>query len=381
MLTIDKDVIVIGLGAWGSAALWRLAERGIDVAGIERYGIGHHMGSTHGQTRLFRIACQEHPGLPPIALKSLELWTQLGQQDGNTYVRQTGCLGSGTPGSLPVAGAIAAAESAGQPITKLSHAEFVAEYPNYAYTNDDDVAVWDAAAGICYPEKFVRGQVAAAQRAGAEVYPHTMVTSIDYGDDKITIHTPTVDFTANKIVLALGAWLGKYVPELPLRPRRTPLYWFKAKPGHERDYRLENFPGFIRELPDGMVMWGHGSAEDYDIKIGLDDDASTFTDCDADTVDRYIHQQQDIDLLKSYVAKAFPGVEPQPAKAIPCMITRSPDEQFIVGPLATDPRVVVAGGDSGHGAKHAAGLGEIIAQQVVGEQPYCDVSFIDPARF
>ena len=64
MEIIRKDVVVVGLGAFGSAALWRLAERDIDVAGIERHGIGHQLGSSHGVTRLFRIACQEHPGLP-----------------------------------------------------------------------------------------------------------------------------------------------------------------------------------------------------------------------------------------------------------------------------------------------------------------------------
>src|SRR6266851_3963852 len=76
MEIIRKDVVVVGLGAFGSAGLWRLAHRGMDVAGVERHGIGHHLGSSHGVTRLFRIACQEHPGLPPIALKSLELWTR-----------------------------------------------------------------------------------------------------------------------------------------------------------------------------------------------------------------------------------------------------------------------------------------------------------------
>lgn len=64
-MEVDKDVVVVGLGAFGSAALWRLAERGADVAGVGRYGIGHPYGSSHGITRLFRIACMEHTGLPP----------------------------------------------------------------------------------------------------------------------------------------------------------------------------------------------------------------------------------------------------------------------------------------------------------------------------
>src|SRR5258708_24293626 len=102
MEVIRKDVVVVGMGGFGSAALWRLAQRGVDVAGIERQGIGHHLGSSHGVTRLFRIACQEHPGLAPIALKSLELWTGLGEQTEGVLVRPTGCLSSGSPDSRPM---------------------------------------------------------------------------------------------------------------------------------------------------------------------------------------------------------------------------------------------------------------------------------------
>jgi sarcosine oxidase len=62
MESLRTDVVVVGLGAFGSAALWRLAARGVKVVGIERQAIGHPFGSSHGTTRLFRVACMEHPG-------------------------------------------------------------------------------------------------------------------------------------------------------------------------------------------------------------------------------------------------------------------------------------------------------------------------------
>src|SRR5436305_1132193 len=141
-------------------ARWRLAQRGVDVVGIERHGIGHDLGSSHGLTRLFRIACMEHPGLAPIALKSLELWTGLGEQTGQVLVRQTGCLNTGAPDSRAVTGSIAAAAAAGTaaaiPITRLNHDELVARQPQYAGLGPADVAVWDPGAGVCYPERNVR---------------------------------------------------------------------------------------------------------------------------------------------------------------------------------------------------------------------------------
>jgi sarcosine oxidase len=382
MDTISKDVVVVGLGGFGSAALWRLAQRGVDVAGIERHAIGHHLGSSHGATRLFRIACLEHPGLAPVALKSLELWTGLGNEIGQELVRQSGCLTTGSPDSGPVRGAIAAAAEAGLPAVQLSHEELVARQPQYAGLVPQDVAVWDPGAGICYPERNVRAQTAAARQLGADVYPHTMVTGIDADADGVTVRTPTAQWRASQVIIAAGAWLGTLLPGLPLAPRRTPLYWFRPRDLLSEEFTLDKFPAFIWERPDGACLWGHGSAEDYGIKIGLDG-AGTFdgVGIDPEGMDRYIHLNSDIDELTACVAQALPGLDPRPEKVIPCLMTDSPDGQFLVGQLAGQPRVVVAGGDSGHGFKHAAGIGELLAQIVTGEPAYCAIDFMDPARF
>jgi sarcosine oxidase len=379
---VSKDVVVVGLGGFGSAALWRLAPRGGDVAGVERHGIGHNLGSSHGATRLFRIACQEHPGLAAIALRSLELWRELGDQIGEQLVSQTGCLSVGSPNSQVVRGALEAAAAASVPVHELTHAELVKRQPQYAGLMPEDVGVWDPGAGICYPERNVRAQVAAAERFGAAVYPHTMVSAIDADNDGVTVRTPTIEWRASQVVVAAGAWLGSLVPGLPLAPRRTPLYWFRARDAESERFRLEKFPAFIWERADGKGLWGHGSADDFGVKIGLEPEGqSPSGGIDPEVMDRYIHLDTDIDQLSETVARAFPGLDPRPAKVIPCLINDSPDGQFMVGRLSGQTHVVVAGGDSGHGFKHAAGIGEVLAQIVVGESPYCATEFMDPARF
>ena len=383
MEVIRKDVVVVGLGAFGSAALWRLAQRGAEVAGVERHGIGHQLGSSHGATRLFRVACQEHPGLAPIALKSLELWTGLGEQAGQRLVHQSGCLNVGSPGSRPVRGTLAAAAGAGLPVVQLSHEELAARQPQYAGLAPGDVAVWDPAAGICYPERTVRAQAGAAQRLGAAIYPHTMVTGIEAGREGVTVRTPTAEFRAPQVIVTAGAWLGSLVPGLPLAPRRIPLYWFRPRDPRSQEFTLARFPAFIWQRPDGEGLWGHGSDEDFGIKIGTEDAGKLpgGAGIDPEQMDRYIHTDTDIDDLAAIVARAFPGLDPRPARVIPCLVTDSPDGQFLTGQLPGEPRITVAGGDSAHGFKHAAGLGELLAQIVTGERPYCTTSFLDPARF
>lgn len=371
------DVVVIGLGAFGSAALWRLAARGVSVVGIERQAIGHPFGSSHGTTRLFRVACMEHPGLTGIARKSLALWTELGERTGETYVRQTGSLNVGGPGSRPVKGARQAAADAGAPTTELTHDELTKRFPQYALA-PDDVAVWDPGAGICYAEPTVRAHVAEAQRLGATVYPHTMVTAVEVGRDEVTVRTPTTTITADQVVISTGAWLSKLVPTVSLSPRRTPLFWFQPKDPASDAFQLRNFPSFIWEFADGKGLWGHGSDEDFLVKVGLDG-AERARDVDPDELDRYIHPREDIAELSAAIADHFPELDPEPVKLMPCMVTDSRDGQFLVGHY--DERVLIAGGDSGHGFKHCAGVGELLAQLTTKETPYTDVSFIDPLRF
>ncbi|MFG1814038.1 N-methyl-L-tryptophan oxidase [Kribbella sp. NPDC049174] len=377
MESVRTDVVVVGLGAFGSAALWRLAQRGVKVVGIERQAIGHPFGSSHGSTRLFRVACMEHPGLTPIAQESLRLWTELGERTGEVYVRQTGSLNVGGPDSHPVAGARKAAAEAGAQTTDLSHDELARRFPQY-HLSAHDVAVWDPGAGICYAEPTVRAQVAEAERLGATVFPHTMVTAIDLQPNGVTVRTPTIDIQADQVVVCAGAWLGKLVPGLPLSPRRTPLFWFRPKDPASDAFRLTNFPSFIWEFPDGRGLWGHGSDEDFLVKVGLDG-AERARDFDPDELDRYIHPREDIGELAAAVAASFPDLDPEPVKVIPCMVTDSPDGQFLVG--RRDERLVIAGGDSGHGFKHCAGVGELLAELTTKETPYTDVSFIDPLRY
>ena len=61
------DVVVVGVGGMGSAALYHLARRGKRVLGLERFDLLHERGSSHGLTRIIRLAYFEHPDYVPLA--------------------------------------------------------------------------------------------------------------------------------------------------------------------------------------------------------------------------------------------------------------------------------------------------------------------------
>ncbi|MGZ5937040.1 MAG: FAD-dependent oxidoreductase, partial [Rhizomicrobium sp.] len=90
---MDKyDVIVLGLGAAGSATLFQLAKRGVRVLGIDQFAPPHTLGSTHGETRVTRLAIGEGAHYTPLAVRSHEIWRELEAETGATLLTTNGGL-------------------------------------------------------------------------------------------------------------------------------------------------------------------------------------------------------------------------------------------------------------------------------------------------
>lgn len=379
MRELDAEIAVVGLGAMGSAALWRLAARGVDVIGFEQFPIGHSHGSSHGETRLFRTLCMEHPTLVDVARTSRSLLRELETVCDEELLTLSGGLMMGHPDSDVISGVLEAAETHGVAVEKIDAAELARRFPQHAELEATDVGVWDPEAGAVRPEASIKAAITAARSAGAQVFDRSAVIHLQFDDGAVEITTAARTFRVKKVILSTGAWLRKFLPDQPLAPLRTPMTWFQ--PGHEEtsDFTLESFPIFIRAVADGQRLWGHGAVFGHGVKIGPEDDPN-YRDVDADDVDRSI-SSRDWDHVSSLVSRYIPKLDPQPTRITTCMITRSPDMQFQLGPLAAEPRLIVAGGDSGHAFKHATGIGEYLAQITLGESPFVDLAYTDPNRF
>ena len=95
----DYDAIVIGVGGMGSATVYHLARRGWKVIGLERYGIPHEMGSSHGYSRMIRYTLQEHPNYVPMVRRAYELWHELENSSGVPLVITTASVTAAPPNS------------------------------------------------------------------------------------------------------------------------------------------------------------------------------------------------------------------------------------------------------------------------------------------
>lgn len=390
-MTERIEYAVVGLGALGSSALWRLAERGAKVVGFERFPIAHALGSTHGATRLFREACLEHPGLTPIAQLSHTFFRELEVHSGEELLRITGGVMIGDEESDVVAGTRAAASAHSLAVDVIDSAEISRRYPQHADIGPADVAVLDPGAGVAFPEPTVRAAVARSQALGARVMECARVVSVEPGADGVRVRTAEGEWLADRVVLTEGAWLADAMPSLSLHPIRTPMTWFSPPDGRstlEAGYGIEDFPVFVRQLSPSDVLWGHGAVGDIAgaelgdlVKVGVGD---IWTErprrLDPDRVDRGV-SRTDWQHVSRLLETAVPGLDTVPARVDPCMITLSPDDQFVVGVSPTDPRIVVGGGDSGHAFKHAPALGELLARAALGEDQPVETDFIDPSRF
>ncbi|MFD9895034.1 N-methyl-L-tryptophan oxidase [Amycolatopsis sp. NPDC059027] len=375
----DADVLVIGLGAWGSAALWRLRQRGVDVIGVERHGIGHAFGSSHGGSRMFRITCLEHPGLVPLARRSLALWRELETTAGSHLFHPVGGLLIGPEDGKTVGGTLRAAAEHGVDVERLAAADLRARYPQHTGLHPDHIGVWEPSAGILRPEAAVRAAVRLAEAGGARIHPHTTVTGIELIPGGVLVHTPARTFRTGQVVVTAGAWLPTLVPGLPLDAIRMPINWF-APDGDREPFALHRFPVFMRQLDDGRVLWGNGREGEHEVKLGLEDGGDDPRPFDLDGEDRSV-SASDWQALTPLLPEVLPGLDPVPAKVAVCMFSRTPDGQFVLGRPRRDPRLVIAGGCNAHGAKHATGIGDVLADLVLGRDPVCALGFTDPNRF
>lgn len=371
---MNAEVAVVGLGAAGSMALWRLAERGVNVIGFERYGIGHDHGSTHGETRAFFHIDPEGPAYVPLTARGAELWRELQDITGVELKSEVGGLFVGKEGSDFVTELDTLIAQEGYAHERLTADDIRERFPAHR-VSDSDVGIFDPLSAFLRPELSVRTAVSAAVATGnAEVFDHAEVTKIESHANGVTIHVGEKRVDVDQVIVASGAWTGNLLQEknLPLTPLRIPMTWFSAEPGREDWFSPEKFPVFFRDLGD-QQGWGFPTLSSVGSKIGLDGKYGEFLEDPSTNHDRPIEDDK-LETIIRYVRGAFDGLQPVPTTVQPCMVTWADKEDFIIGPLEGDPRIILLSACSGRGMKHSPASGEIAAQLAVGEQPYADIS-------
>jgi sarcosine oxidase len=200
----EYDVIVVGLGAMGSAAAYHLARRGQRVLGLDAFPAGHTLGSSHGETRIIRMAYFEHPDYVPLLKRAYELWSKLETEAKTPLLHLTGGLFVGpTDGDL-VPGSKHSAEVHGLPHELLDAAEIRRRFPAFT-PREHEVGLFEPQAGVLLAEACVEAHLSLAAQLGAELRHAEPVTKWVVQADDAQVETPRGRYSAARLVVTANS--------------------------------------------------------------------------------------------------------------------------------------------------------------------------------
>jgi sarcosine oxidase len=367
----SADVIVVGLGAMGAAVTLQLAQRGLRVIGMDRFRPPHDRGSTHGETRITRLAVGEGAEHVPLVRRSHELWRELEAATGSCLLEQIGGLVIGRRDDGFLERTRAVARLHGIPHRNLSNQQLRDDFPMFD-TPADTEAYFEPEAGFVRPESAITAQLTLARAAGTELRLGESVRSWAAGSGAVTVTTDTATLQARELVLCPGAWITQLVPEsaglFAVYPQV--LHWFGIRRGYEA---LRQMPIFIWEMAGERDAFTHLSGGFYGfpaidgpnggLKLATERyDATVDPDRAADTdlagSARSLHER--------YLAQHFPWVTAEPLRVTSCLYTCTRASRFIIDQHPSHPNVWIVAACSGHGFKHSAAIGEAVAQTISG---------------
>jgi sarcosine oxidase len=347
-----RDVVVVGGGAMGAAAAWDLAGRGRDVVLLEQFARGHDLGSSHGSSRVFRLAHHD-PIYVDLARAALDGWRAIEEISGAELRSAAGAVLHGNPEVL--ASLASAMRRHEVDFAELSAGDARERWPGFRFEGS---VIHEPAAGSLHADHAVRALLDAAEAASAELRFDMPVRRIRMGDDHVEIETDAGTLVARRAVVTAGVWAPQLlggVVELPsIRvTQEQPAHFAPLADG-------TSWPSFVHYRPSGMpAAYGVWSPDGEGLKVGLH---GAGVPCTPGSRTFRAEPQRALD-LERYVDRWVPGVDARSGVALTCLYGTTENEDFVIdriGPL------VVATGFSGQGFKYVPAIGRMLGDLVLG---------------
>lgn len=350
------DTIVVGVGAMGSATCYSLAQRGKRVLGIERFGIPNGMGSSHGYTRIIRLAYYEHPSYVVLLRRAYELWRDLQAAAGEQLLHRTGSIDAGLSDSWVFKGSLESCLLHDLPHEVLDARELHARFPGYVLPPETMVLL-QPDGGFLAADRCIVAHVEGALALGAEIHGWEQVLDWEAGAVGVRVRTNQATYEAESLVLSTGAWVGDLVHELAGKavPERQVLAWFQ--PIRPEYFQPGTFPVFNLSVEEGR-FYGFPVFAVPGFKFGRYGHLGESGP--ADTIDRKVHDH-DERILREFAGRYFPDGSGPTMNFDTCMFTNTNDGHFVIDLHPSHPEVSIASPCSGHGFKFASVVGEIMA--------------------
>jgi sarcosine oxidase len=384
-MATDYHTIILGMGAMGSAAAAHLQRRlvaagkGEKVLGLEQFDIPNAQGSSHGQSRLIRLAYYEHPDYVPLLRRAYDLWRELEALTGVKLLHMTGGLYLGPPDHELITGSLASARAHGLAHELLGPAALRERFPQF-HLPAGHRAFYEADAGFLLPEKVVAAHAAVALRHGADLHAHEPAVDWSAGRDGVTVRTGHHTYRARHLIITAGPWAGRLLPLLAdkVRVTRQPLLWFW--PREPDAFALGRFPCWCAASDAGGVVYGPPMLPEDPAPLGLKV-AHHFPGSGTapDAVIRTL-LPGDTDAVRATLSRLLPAANGPLLSHRVCLYTNSPDHHFLIDHHPHHRNVTFAAGFSGHGFKFASVIGELLTDLALTGNSAHPIGFLRLAR-
>ncbi len=376
------EVIVIGVGAMGSAALWALARRGVRVLGIEQFDVPHGAGSSHGQSRLIRLAYYEHPDYVPLLVRAYEGWRALEREEGVRVLEVTGGLYMGKVGCELVEGSVRSARAHGLAHEVLSAAEIGKRWGVFERLEGME-GIYEEGAGFLRPERAVAGFAVGAMKRGAVIQARERVVGWEREGGGFVVRTDRGRYRCGRVVVTAGPWIGELVAKVQGKVVVTRQVMGWVWPREAERFEKGVFPSWCMEVEEGGLVYGppmtsgaEGGWEGGPVGLKVSHHFPGEV-CAASTVDRG-ERAGDLKVVRRVLKAHVPLADGEVMGMKVCLYTNSPDGHFFVD--AAEEGVVFAGGFSGHGFKFASVMGEVLADLAMEGRTGLPVAFLRVER-
>lgn len=380
------DIAIIGLGAMGSATLYQLSKLGLNVVGIDQYKPPHTHGSSHGESRVTRQAIGEGVIYTPLVLRANEIWQELEKLSRETLYEHCGMLLAAYEDQPFLQNTIKAAKDFSIQHEILSDKEVEQRFPAIKATNKEHVFYFEPTAGYLKPEKCIEVQLKLARDNGAKTLLNTTVKAFSETDQgvKITLDNSGT-IIANRVIVTTGPWIQEMLPT-HLRSLFTTYlqtqYWFEIDSTHYGALQPGTMPLFLcadEHTVNTRSFYGFPALNGAEggMKFAVHETTVIAKPEEKDTLQPVTSSETIYSLISKYIRY----VKPETLRTVNCLYTMTPDENFILDFLPGSDHIVIASACSGHGFKHSAAVGEMLARLATKGKSELDISEFRLSRF